>query len=257
MAAQPLPSSASTPRSSAWSAPSSGRAHRTGSTTRRGARRQVESLGSRVARPCQRNDCPAPARAGVELNHGDKVAQLVDLPGERDPRRMELCADHARHLTVPLGWDLDDARTDVETETPTGPPTAAELGSVSTLETLAAALHEPDEMDAAEAGAGDDQAADLARSGTDDADPRDDGGADTAAAIMAAVLDEPEAAGEPAPDPHAMPPMADETPAEATPTPGATARADEGHDERQLQLGGADDLARRPRPVPAARDTGA
>lgn len=72
---------------------------------------------------------------------------LVDLPGERDPRVMELCADHAQRATVPLGWELRDERVvDVVEVAPSGPPTVTELRSPTTVETIAAALHDRDEQ---------------------------------------------------------------------------------------------------------------
>ena len=109
-------------------------------------------MAARVARPCQRNDCPAPARAGVELNHGDKVAILVDLPDERDPRRMELCADHASGMSVPLGWTRIDDREEEDARPPQGPPSVTEITSLSTLEVLTAALESDEGHDISGAG---------------------------------------------------------------------------------------------------------
>lgn len=97
-------------------------------------------MAAKVARPCQRNDCPAPARAGIELSSMDKLAVLVDLPTERDPRRMELCSEHATRMSVPLGWKRADQRTEDHVDVPTGPPSVAEITALSTLEVLTAAL---------------------------------------------------------------------------------------------------------------------
>jgi hypothetical protein len=239
-------------------------------------------MAAKVARPCQRNDCPAPARAGVELNHGDKIATLVDLPDERDPRRMELCADHAGKMSVPLGWTRVDERQDEDPGEPQGPPSVTELTSAGTLEALTAAL-EADEDDGLVGSVSEVTA--LPVSGL--ADPAGTGGPDpddgaTSAAVMAAVLAHGLHSEDAAPN-DATP--GDGAPADATTgdvdpaddisdvgqsvgddepvaasEAGPSAPAETGVHEvvtdagTQLVLAEADRMARRARPVPAATD---
>lgn len=199
--------------------------------------RNVEQLGPRVARACQRNDCPAPARAGVELDHPGQAATLVDLPQERDPRRMELCADHAGAMTVPRGWTLDDERADVDDTPPSGPVTVTELRSESTRAALAAALGDPD------------TASPVTADGTADVRDETDGDEVTpVATVMAAALNRSSraratvtsgpAAGDPRDDGEVA--------------PGDDEAADDAEGGRQLAIGD-EELRDRARPVPASR----
>ncbi len=142
MAAEPLPQTLSAARvgrdvdgwsASASSAAGARRADRQG--------RVVQSMAHKVTRPCSRNGCPAPARASMELDYAGKKVTLVPLMDRRDPRFLEVCPTHAEGMDVPRGWDLVDER-DEEPMTPSGPPTAEEMGSSATVAVLAAALRE-------------------------------------------------------------------------------------------------------------------
>lgn len=207
--------------------------------SRRG--RNVERLGARVARACQRNDCPAPARAGVELDHPGQVATLVDLPRERDPRRMELCADHAATMTVPRGWTRRDERIDVDDTPPSGPVTVTELRSEATRAALAAALGGRDASSASAAGTGADR---------DERAETDAGvGARSVATVKAAALHDSSSVAS-----RATEPAAGDTPDDD----GRVAPGDDDRDEdpaaggRQLAIGD-EERRDRARPVPAAR----
>lgn len=241
-------------------------------------------MAAKVARPCQRNDCPAPARAGVELSHAEKVAVLVDLPSERDPRRMELCADHATGMSVPRGWTRVDDREVEDDLVPHGAPTVTEITSLSTLEVLTAALEaDPDGSDAPSVpvAAGEVGASDVVdHSGVPDVDAAEPGrpGSDdgpSAAAVMAATLAKvPSPSDGPGAAPHADPDAAPHVDPEAEPdaaphaAPGSdvvasspsAAQADDGEVLEEVTPGGtqlvlaeAARMARQARPVPAAR----
>lgn len=202
-------------------------------------------MAAKVTRPCQRNDCPAPARAGVELSSTDQVAVLVDLPADRDPRRMELCSDHAASMTVPMGWTRDDQRAPDEVDAPTGPPTLAEIASLSTLDVITAALGPTVPGDHAEA--------------THEPAPADDG--PSVAAVMAAALANPEGS-----EPRDEPAPVDEPGVESgvesevevvAPEAAPSQDADDEQDVTagaQLTLAPDQPPARRARPVPAALD---
>ncbi len=103
-------------------------------------------MAHKVTRPCSRNGCPAPARASMMLDYAGKQVTLVPLMDLRDPRFLEVCPPHAEGMDVPRGWKLVDER-DEEPTTPSGPPTAEEMGSSATVAVLAAALREAPEQD--------------------------------------------------------------------------------------------------------------
>ncbi len=175
------------------------------------------------------------------LDYAGKQVTLVPLLEERDPRFLELCPSHAASLDVPRGWDLVDDR-DEEPAEPTGPPTAAEMGSSATVAVLAAALREPAEP---EQPVGPESVDDL----VDASDP-------VAPRPTLVEPTEPVAAGDTRPTP----------PSGRTAQPVHPDRRQRPTDQRQLPLEGtlpgegggrapapADRVAA-PRPVPAARE---
>jgi len=161
---------------------------------------------------------------------------------------MELCSDHAASMTVPMGWTRDDQRAPDEVDAPTGPPTVAEIASLSTLDVITAAL-EP-------TGTGDQAAA------VEEPAPLDDDGP-SVAAVMAAALANPEGAeppDEPAPvDEPTVAAEADVVAPEAAASEDPAADQDAADDQdamagAQLTLAPDQPPARRARPVPASLD---
>ncbi len=155
------------------------------------------------------------------------VAVLVDLAPDRDPRRMELCADHAISMTVPRGWTRVDERHLDEADVPEGPPSVAEIASLSTLDVIAAALAPSDVDD------------------VDDVDPDADAtdleDGPSVAAVMAAAL--------------ANPSVQDSQPADdVAPTRPVEVADDAVTGGAQLSLAPDVPSPRRPRPVPASLD---
>ncbi|HIW95472.1 MAG TPA: DUF3499 domain-containing protein [Candidatus Corynebacterium gallistercoris] len=60
-----------------------------------------------VNRPCSRPGCPNPAVATLTYDYAQQVATVGPLHIHKDPHRWDLCADHARRTTVPMGWELN------------------------------------------------------------------------------------------------------------------------------------------------------
>lgn len=64
-----------------------------------------------MTRHCSRPGCSAEAAATLTYNHERAVAWLGDLAPSREPHTYDLCARHADRISVPRGWQLDDARS--------------------------------------------------------------------------------------------------------------------------------------------------
>jgi hypothetical protein len=62
-----------------------------------------------VRRQCARPSCSAIATATFTFDAQEKTVWL-DAPAEGAARAGELCERHARALTPPQGWELDDRR---------------------------------------------------------------------------------------------------------------------------------------------------
>jgi hypothetical protein len=62
-----------------------------------------------VRRQCARPSCSAIATATFTFDAEEKTVWL-DAPSEGAARAGELCERHARALTPPQGWELDDRR---------------------------------------------------------------------------------------------------------------------------------------------------
>lgn len=61
-------------------------------------------------RRCTKMGCGHPAAATAGLRYADRILWLRDLPPERDPNFLELCAGHADRMTAPVGWTRLDER---------------------------------------------------------------------------------------------------------------------------------------------------
>jgi hypothetical protein len=69
--------------------------------------------GGFARRQCARSGCSAPAVATFTFDSGARTVWL-DLPAVGAARAGELCDRHARSLTPPRGWQLEDRRTEPE-----------------------------------------------------------------------------------------------------------------------------------------------
>jgi hypothetical protein len=58
-------------------------------------------------RQCSRTACAAPAAVTLTYDYGRSQVWIDELAPERDPHAYDLCAPHAEHLKVPLGWKLN------------------------------------------------------------------------------------------------------------------------------------------------------
>ncbi len=61
-------------------------------------------------RQCTRTGCAERAEVTLTYHYGQSQVWLDDLVRERDPHTYDLCDRHARRLSVPHGWHLDDRR---------------------------------------------------------------------------------------------------------------------------------------------------
>ncbi|MGQ0669953.1 MAG: DUF3499 family protein [Actinomycetota bacterium] len=64
-------------------------------------------------RTCAKMRCDSPAVATVELRYEVREVLVDDLSSEPDPNRPDLCAEHVRGLTPPIGWQVKDERTPI------------------------------------------------------------------------------------------------------------------------------------------------
>jgi hypothetical protein len=62
---------------------------------------------------CARIRCKLPAVATVHLSYDARVVVIGDLASERSPYLLDLCDEHVRRLTPPIGWRLRDQRAQV------------------------------------------------------------------------------------------------------------------------------------------------
>lgn len=168
------------------------------------------------------------------MDYQAQVVTLVPLLAERDPRFLEVCPTHADAMGVPQGWSLVDERGEAPAPVQ-GPPSADEMASTATVAVLAAALGSSE------------GSADAAGVHRHNAEPD--------AGPVVEAPDPADATAEAPPEPSAAVRVAAALRAPASPP--AEPEAPLAHDERQLvleQLDEADSLARRARPVRAARD---
>jgi hypothetical protein len=60
----------------------------------------------RQARRCSRNGCTEQAVATLTYVYAESTAVVGPLATQAEPHSYDLCAGHARRLTVPRGWDV-------------------------------------------------------------------------------------------------------------------------------------------------------
>lgn len=58
------------------------------------------------SRRCSRTGCSKPACATLTYAYADSTAVLGPLALQAEPGSYDLCAEHARGLSVPRGWDV-------------------------------------------------------------------------------------------------------------------------------------------------------
>jgi hypothetical protein len=63
-----------------------------------------------MARQCSRTGCADAATVTLSYRYDRALVWLEQLSGERDPHSYDLCARHARRVSVPRGWALEDRR---------------------------------------------------------------------------------------------------------------------------------------------------
>lgn len=60
---------------------------------------------------CARQGCGSAATAALSYHYASRTAWLDDVPDDPDPSTYGLCAVHADHLVVPVGWTKEDRRS--------------------------------------------------------------------------------------------------------------------------------------------------
>jgi len=61
---------------------------------------------------CSRNACKSPATATLNCNYMARRVTLEDLQMESEPDHFHLCVDHLKRFRPPLGWQIENARTE-------------------------------------------------------------------------------------------------------------------------------------------------
>lgn len=64
-----------------------------------------------MTRHCDRPGCTESAASTLGYDYAESTVWLVDLTGEPHPATYDLCLRHADTLTVPIGWELRDRRS--------------------------------------------------------------------------------------------------------------------------------------------------
>jgi hypothetical protein len=73
----------------------------------------------RSHRSCSRSGCPLPAVATLTYVYADSTAVVGPLATAHEPHTYDLCAEHAKRLTAPRGWELVRPEGDFEVPAPT------------------------------------------------------------------------------------------------------------------------------------------
>ncbi|MDQ2709776.1 MAG: DUF3499 domain-containing protein [Actinomycetota bacterium] len=60
----------------------------------------------RDVRRCSRSGCTEPAVATLTYVYAESCAVVGPLATQAEPHSYDLCAQHAKRLTVPRGWDV-------------------------------------------------------------------------------------------------------------------------------------------------------
>ena len=61
-----------------------------------------------MLRVCARPTCSAPAATTLSYDYSGRVVWLDPLHDDAHPARHDLCGNHARRLSVPNGWRLEN-----------------------------------------------------------------------------------------------------------------------------------------------------
>lgn len=62
------------------------------------------------SRTCAKPSCNVSATTTLTYDYSGSTVWIEPLAAEAHPMRYDLCADHADHLRVPVGWVLQDER---------------------------------------------------------------------------------------------------------------------------------------------------
>ncbi|HEX6331566.1 MAG TPA: DUF3499 family protein [Actinomycetota bacterium] len=57
-------------------------------------------------RLCSKSRCRSRASLTVSLTYADREVHVGNLSPEPDPGLVDLCSEHARTLTPPIGWRI-------------------------------------------------------------------------------------------------------------------------------------------------------
>lgn len=143
----------------------------------------VRPLARKVARPCARPGCPAPASATLSFRYTSREAWLAPLVTDPAPETYDLCGPHADRTRPPHNWQLVDRRPaeQADRDGPEG------FGGEGTVAVLAAALRSvPDAVEPPPALGAARPAPDV----TIEDPPRADGEDDDLAAVLSALVAE-------------------------------------------------------------------
>lgn len=61
---------------------------------------------------CSRNACKSPALATLNCNYMARRVTLEDLQMDSEPDHFHLCAEHMKRFRPPLGWQIEDVRSE-------------------------------------------------------------------------------------------------------------------------------------------------
>ncbi|WP_084707388.1 DUF3499 domain-containing protein [Arcanobacterium sp. S3PF19] len=78
-------------------------------------------------RKCSRGNCSLPAVATMTYGYREATAVIGPLSPVPQPGTFDLCADHARSVTVPVGWQMVRLVTDFAP----APPSADDLTALA------------------------------------------------------------------------------------------------------------------------------
>jgi hypothetical protein len=67
---------------------------------------------SQEFKACSRNACKSAAVATLDCNYMARRVTLEDLQPDSEPDHFHLCVDHLKRFRPPLGWQIEDVRTD-------------------------------------------------------------------------------------------------------------------------------------------------
>jgi hypothetical protein len=61
-----------------------------------------------MLRKCARPTCSAPASTTLSYDYAERIVWLDPMHDDAHPARHDLCGNHARRLSVPNGWRLEN-----------------------------------------------------------------------------------------------------------------------------------------------------